>query len=179
MPKREPEELIEQPVAERSVRAEPRLIRARVVYLGAARNKSVAIPGSIFVEHFEDKDGPVTRKDRESGEERNYIQLRKVVPSGITSYDFSTHDLKGNLIKERLMDNTAPERLRGKPYCWVEHPGHLADFYLGPRDRDGKRQREFEVLAKPEDHETIQLIVRQATRNERRQLSDVEEVLKG
>lgn len=179
MPKREPEELAEQPVAEQSVRAEMPLIRARVVYLGAARNKSVAIPGSIMIEHFEDAAGLIERKDRETGEMRKYVQTRKVVDGGITSYDFSSHDIRGNLVRERLMPDTAPERLRGKVYCWVEHPLHIAEFYLGAKDRDGERQREFEVLARPEDQDVVKEYVRRLKRREQRQQADVEEVLRG
>lgn len=190
MPKKEIEELLEQPVPEQTLRTDPPIIRARVVYLGAKRNESVALPGSVMVEHFEEANGPVTRrvlktpnadpKEADNWEERKFVQTRKAVTGGISSYDFSTHDVRGGLIKERLMPDTAPERLRGKCFNWVEHPGHLVEFHMGPKDREGVRRKgEFEVLARPEDIPTIQEYVRRAQRGERRQLADLEEVVRG
>ena len=178
MPKKEAEELIEQIVAEQSIRAGMPVIRARVIYLGAMRNKSVAMPGSILIENYDDENGPVERTDRD-GKTRKYVQLRKVVDGGITSYDFASHDVKGNLVRSRLMPDSAPERLRGKVFCFVEHPLHLAEFYLGPKDRDGKRLKEFEVMAKAEDVPAVQEYVKRLVRGQRQELAQLEEVVKG
>ena len=180
MPKKEVEEFVEQAIPEQSTRQPMRNLRVRVVYLGSKRNESVALGGSIEVQHFEDPAGEVVRKDRESGEERRYVQQRRAVDGGIQSYDFATHDIKGNLIRERLMpsDERVPERLRGKRFEWVEHPGHIAEFHLGPKDRDGKRRKgDFEVLAKPEDMVYIQNVIALVQKRERRQAADLKEVL--
>ena len=180
MPKREAEEFLEQPIPEQSTRVEARPIRVRVVYVGAKRNESVCLPGSVSVQHFPDKEGPVEYRDRETGKMRKGVQLRTPVEGGMSSYDFSTHNLKGQPIVERFVPSTDPfpERLRGKRFEWVEHPGHVAEFHLGPKDRDGNRRKgEFEVLAKPQDMEYVMTLVRMAQRRERRVATELKEVL--
>ena len=178
MPEKQPREMpleVEQPLNVPSARAEIPHLRCRVVYRGAKANMSVAMPGSILISRFEDPAGTVEVADR-AGTVRKYREIRKAVAGGMTSYDFSTHDLRGDLIRERLMPMTAREDLRGKPFCYVEHAGHLAEFYLGPKDRNGDRQQEFEVMVKPEHREVLSELVRVTQRRENRQRADLAEV---
>ena len=180
MPKKDAEEFLEQPIPEQSTRIEAHPLRVRVVYLGAKRNESVCLPGSVAVEHFPDANGPVEYKERESGKLRKGVQIRTPVEGGMSSYDFSTHDLRGQPITERFVPSADPfpERLRGKRFEWVEHPSHVAEFHLGPKDRDGKRRKgEFEVLAKPQDMDYVQRLILIAQRRERRVAADLKEVL--
>lgn len=179
MPEKQPREApldVEQPLNVPSARASIPFLRCRVVYRGAKANMSVAMPGSIMISRFEDPAGTVEVTDKE-GIPRKYREIRKAVSGGMSSYDFSTHDIKGDLIRERLMPQTAREDLRGKPYSWVEHAGHLVDFYLGPKNRDGVRQQEFEVMVKPEHQEVLKDLVRIAQRRESRHRADLAEVV--
>ena len=182
MPKDKPEVFVEeQPIQDMATRLDSRPLRVRVVYMGAKRNMSVCLKGSILTENYEQADGPMEYRDRDSGTMRRGIQLRKVVEGGMTSYDFSTHDLKGNLIRDRMIPNDHPqEDCRNKRFEWVEHPGHVAQFHLGPKDHDRKRQKgEFKVLAAPADQAFIQQIVERVRRRENRRAVELEEVLKG
>ena len=179
MPEKEPREAlieVEQPLSVHSARADIPQMRCRVVYRGAKRNMSVAMPGSIMITRFEDPAGTVTVTDKD-GNTRLYREIRKAVAGGMSSYDFTTHDLKGDLIQERLMPQTAREDLRGKPFSWVEHAGHLVEFYLGPKNRDGERQAEFEVLVRPEHREALSELVRITQRRERRTRADLAEIV--
>ena len=197
MPTKQAEEFIEQSVQEVSTKVDARPLRVRVIYLGAARNKSVCLKGSILTEHFEDKTGTVLRrvlKDEkadpripENWEERPFVQIRKVVDGGLSSYDFSTHDAKGLLIKDapdapvegrRTVPARAPfaERFWGKRCEWVEHPTHIAEFHLGIKDHARKRQPgEFEVVANPADMPLIQEVIRRVRRKEGRRAADLAE----
>ena len=190
MPTKQAEEFVEQPVQEVSTKVDVRPLRVRVVYLGSARNRSVCLKGSILTEHFEDKAGTVMRrvlrgaqadpKDPDNWEERPFIQIRKVVDGGLTSYDFSTHDAKGVLIKDdnRVIPSKAPfaERLWGKRAEWVEHPRHIAEFHLGVKDHDRKRRPgDFEVLAGAADMPLIQEVIRRVKRKEGRRAADLAE----
>ena len=182
MPKDKPEVFIEeQPIQDLSTRLEARPLRVRVVYMGAKRNMSVCLKGSILTENYEDPTGPMEYKNRDSGQMTRGIQLRKVVEGGMTSYDFSTHDLKGNLIRERMIPSDHPqEDCRGKRFEWVEHPRHIAQFHLGPKDHDRKRQKgDFKVLAPAADQALIQQLVAQVRRREGRREAQLEEVLRG
>ena len=181
MPKLDTEEFLEQPIQDISTRLEAHPLRVRVVYMGAKRNMSVCLKGSILTEHFEDPKGPIEYRDRESGKMRRGVQLRKVVEGGMTSYDFSTHDLKGTLIRDRMIPDTHPqEDCRNKRFEWVEHPAHIAQFHLGPKDREKKRQKgEFKVLAAPGDQPLIQQLVDRVRRRENRRAAEMEEVMRG
>lgn len=179
MPEKQPREVpleVEQPLNVPSARAEIPFMRCRVVYRGARANMSVAMPGSILISRFEDPGGTVEVTDKE-GTVRKYREIRKAVSGGMSSYDFSTHDLKGDLIRERLMPQTAREDLRGKPFSWVEHAGHLVEFYLGPKNRDGVRQPEFEVMVKPEHRTVLEELVRMVQRREGRRRAELAEVV--
>ena len=179
MPEKQPREApleVEQPLNVPSARAEIPFMRCRVVYRGAKANMSVAMSGSILITQFEDPSGSVEKTDKD-GNVRKYKEIRKAVSGGMSSYDFSTHDLKGDLIRERLMPATVREDLRGKPYSWVEHAGHLVDFYLGPRNRDGVRQQEFEVMVKPEHRSVLEELVRMTQRRENRRRAELAEVV--
>lgn len=178
MPEKQPREAsleVEQPLSVPAARAEIPFMRCRVVYRGAKTNMSVAMPGSILISRFEDPAGAVEVPDRD-GTVRKYREIRRAVSGGMTSYDFSTHDLKGDLIRERLMPQTAREDLRGKPFSWVEHAGHLVEFYLGVKDRNGVRQQEFEVMVKPEHQEVLKELVRATQRRESQRRADLAEV---
>ena len=179
MPEKEPREMpqeVEQPLRVASARSEIPFMRCRVVYRGAKPNMSVAMPGSIMISRFEDPAGTVEVTDKE-GTTRKYKEIRKSVSGGMSSYAFATHDLKGDLIRENLMPQTAREDLRGKPFSWVEHAGHIVEFYLGPKNRNGERQAEFEVMAKPEHREVLEELVRMARRRESRHRSELAEVV--
>ena len=180
MPVKQTEEFVEQAVRERAVERDVRPIRVRVFYLGALRNKSVALKGSLLTEHFEDPAGEIERPDRETKELRKYRQIRKVVEGGITSYDFSTHDAKGDLIRTRIGGADVPEPLRGKRFEWVEHPAHIAEFHLGPRGHDRKRVRgEFEVRASAQDMPLVERFIALARRREGRKEADLKDILAG
>ena len=181
MPKKDAEEFLEQPIPEQSTRIEAHPLRVRVVYLGAKRNESVCLPGSVAVEHFPDANGPVEYKERESGKLRKGVQIRTPVEGGMSSYDFSTHDARQQPLAGDRVVPAEPRfgrHLWGKRCEWVEHPGHVAEFHLGPKDRDGKRRKgEFEVLAKPQDMDYVQRLILIAQRRERRVAADLKEVL--
>lgn len=152
------------------------IIRARVVYLGAMRNKSVCLPGQIMVTYIEAPDGAKVRKDRETGKEGRYDEIKEAVDTGLTSYDFSTHDARGRIIRERMMDKRAPERMQGKPFNWVEHVDHLRHFFMA-RGADG--EREFEVLVKPEQQAGLQDHIRRTMRGRRQQDDLFKEIVGG
>jgi hypothetical protein len=180
MPVKQAEEFVEQAVRERPVERDVRPIRVRVFYLGAMRNKSVALKGSLLTEHFEDPAGTIERPDRETKKMRKYIQKRKVVEGGITSYDFSTHDAKGDLIRTRIGGEDVPEQLRGKRFEWVEHPAHIAEFHLGPKGQGQGRKRvrgEFEVRASAQDMPLVERFIAMARRREGKKEADLKEVL--
>ena len=117
---------------------------AIVVYLGPSRRKSIPIRGRIAVEKWESSPGVPE------------IVKTCVEEDFITSYDFSTHDSRGRLILERLVPAEAAPRLRGKPWQLVEHAEHIRVFL---RMRDRNKDREFEVLVPPPDHERFRTYV--------------------
>ena len=172
MPKRSDEPLEQgelaqpefQTVGDRVLKAEVPVIKCMVAYLGAARNKSISIPGRILVEEFKNPDGT------------SYVR-KEAVEVGITCYDFSSHDAKGDPITSRLLSYTHPrEDLRGKPCVSVEHVEHLRYFYQQRTD-DGVR--EFEVLARPADMADVQAYIRRSVRARRQMEALYEEVTQG
>lgn len=99
---------------------------AVVIYLGTRRNMSVALRGNLSVMKAEEYDAQ-TDKVRE-------IVLKEIPEDGgdgITSYDFTTHDIVGRLIRERLVPRDHPTlgMYAGKAVQRVEHPDHLFHFY--------------------------------------------------
>lgn len=141
-------------VAERPIADEALpIVPCRVIYLGTKRNKSVSRPGRILVEDVEegldDKGKPVVVPRYEATREGN------------SHYEFSTHDSKGRLIREKMLPKGVPPSLAhlvGRPFDTVMHPDHLFFFHeqLGP---DGSP--EFRILAKPEQHAVLQDYFRQ------------------
>jgi hypothetical protein len=149
------------------------ILRCRVVYLGAMRNKSVALPGQIYVEYVEDPDGPVERRDPETGEPRRYAELKDAVDTGISTYDFSSHDQRGRLIRVRQAPDHLPSEVRGKPYVWCEHIGHLRYFHLA---RGPGGEREFHVMLTPEQLPILQDYIRRTARARRQQQAFYDQV---
>lgn len=162
--------ITEVPIPPEATRLDVPLVRCRVIYTGPARNKSVALSGQVVDEFVEEDGGPdirdfVTvvdgeRKIRKKVAGRLYKQA---VPSGTASYDFSTHDQHGRLIRSRLMPDTVSANLRGKAWTWVEHLGHVREFELGLVDKvTGKRVKEFEVLIPPDKVDIVMRFIGRA-----------------
>lgn len=176
------------------------VVRARVVYLGADRKKSVTFPGQVSVELVEDPAGTAVRDNghrlarqlyqkeyidlgpEEKAEvdkqkvERTYKEIKQPVDAGNTSYDFSLHDAAGNLIRERLMPDTAPQHLRGKRFEWVEHIEHLRRFFLAT---GANKEREFEVLTKPEHMQALSDYIRRSQRGRATKDAELAEIQTG
>ena len=185
---------------EETLRRDTPVLRARVVYLGADKNKSVTMPGQLSVELAEDEAGTALRDNahrlaRQMFEkeyldlapdekaqvdakkvERRYREMKQAIDAGMTSYDFRRFDATGSLIRERLMPDTAPPNLRGRPFQWVEHAGHIAKFFdlRGPSG-----EKEFEVTAKPEHMEAMTDFIRRSRRGRASQAADLKETLTG
>lgn len=140
--------------------AEPKSMRVRlpliegafVVYMGAARNKSIALVGRVYVTETE------TGEQNEDGSPRVYVE-KTVSPDGIQAYDFATHDLAGRIIRSRQVPKRRPydDRLWGKPFSHCEHAEHLRVFL---RSRNPAREREFELLIPPKMRQTFYDYVR-------------------
>ena len=142
------------------------LVRCRVVYMGSSKSMSVPLVGSVDEEFTEDPDGPVERPNRQ-GVVRRYRVFRKASDAGITGYDFSSHDSMGEIIRSRQVPNSPafPERMRGRPFVWCEHVGHVRAFFQ--RQKDGSR--EFEILVPPEHLGVVQAYIRKSERGVRQQ----------
>ena len=113
------------------------IVKARVVYLGAMRNKSVSLPGRILISKY----------DTGAGEP---IEIKEASEGGMTCYDFSMNDKTGALIEMRLLPDDYPhERLRRKPVLAVEHLDHMRWFYL---EKGPGGENEYEVLASVAHH---------------------------
>ena len=185
---------------EETLRRDTPVLRARVVYLGADKNKSVTFPGQLSVELVEDEAGTAVRDNghrlaRQMFEkeymdlapdekaqvdakkvERRYRELKQAIDAGMTSYDFRRFDATGSLIRERLMPDSAPTHLQGRPFQWVEHAGHIAKFF---DLRGANNEKEFEVTAKPAHMEALTDYIRRTRRGRAQQSSELKEVLTG
>lgn len=152
---------------EETLRAGLPIIRARVVYLGPGEHHAVSFVGQIHEEYLEDPDGPVRRPDRQ-GVERRYTVLKKAVEdAGITQYDFTVRDTLGHLIPQRMMpDTTEPSRLRGRPFAWSEHVGHLRKFVLA---KDERGEHLYHVMVRPEHVLLLQDHIRRTERGRKQQ----------
>lgn len=107
------------------------LVRARVVYLGPRRNRSLSLKGRVMEESLGE------------GEERQVKHT--VTDTGFTPYDFSTVDLMGRPIKARRMPAGHPDPdVRDRPWCIVEHPDHL---WIFARMKERGEGPEFKILA--------------------------------
>lgn len=190
----EEEKTLEVTLPEETIRPDMPLVRARVVYLGANPKCSITLPGTIRVDRMENPEGahegedverdpagrivigangrPKTRKIR-------YDEVREAVDVGLQCYDFTTHDTRGRLQTSRLMPEApdVPANMRGKPFVWCEHLGHLREFFLGPPDpRTKKRVREFAVRCRPEDMQLLRDHIRRSERGRRQQEALFQEV---
>lgn len=124
----------------------PLIPDARVVYLGAARNKNVPMVGRLFYDDEEQPDGTVKIVNKQPNEE-----------GGISGYDFTTHDIKGRPIVSKQLKGKVPPDLVGKIFCVCEHPEHLRRFM---RMKDGNGVREFRVLVPPQYRASFEHYVR-------------------
>lgn len=137
-------------------------VKARVVYLGAMRNKSVSLSGRVLVTKYEVEPGQKS-------------EVREISEGGMSCYDFSTHDTIGNVIESRLLPREYPvERLRGKPVVPVEHIDHLRYFYL---ERGPGGEPEYEVLANQTDHAMLLRHVERLTAAEKSKAELLEKIL--
>jgi len=187
-------------IPEETLRRDTPVLRARIVYLGADKNKSVTLPGQLNVELAEDEAGTALRDNAhrlarqmfekeyldlapaekaqvdEKKVERRYREMKQAIDAGMTSYDFRRFDSTGSLIRERLMPDSAPPNLRGRPFQWVEHAGHIAKFFdlRGPNG-----EKEFEVTAKPDHMEALTDFIRRSRRGKAKESSNLNEVLAG
>lgn len=176
------------------------VLRARVVYLGADRRKSVTMPGQVSLELVEDEAGTAARDNgyrlaRQMFEKeyqdlapdekaevdakkvtKRYREMKDAIDAGMTSYDFARFDAKGDLIRERLVPDTAAPHLRGRPFQWVEHAGHVAKFFdlRGPAG-----EKEFEVTVKPEHMDALTDYIRRTRRGRATQATELKETLTG
>lgn len=169
--------VLEVGLPENVLRHDMPIVRARVVYLGAGTGHSVSMPGQVSETYIEDDDGTVEKperiKDKETGEwvltgkQVRYTVIKEAIANGISQYDFSTLDSRGRIITDRLMPDTAePSKVRGRPFTWVEHVGHLRNFELA-RDRDNDKL--YYIMARPEVIPLISDHIRKSERARRQQ----------
>jgi hypothetical protein len=160
-----------------TLRGEVPIIRARVVYLGPGEHHAISFTGQIHETWVEDPDSPITRKDRQ-GKLRHYTVIKKATPTGTSQYDFSCRDQRGHLIPIRLMPDTPdiPARLRGRPFAWCEHVGHLRKFYLA---EDERHQKLYHLRILPEHVALLREHIRVSERSRRAQEQLFAEVVKG
>ena len=117
-------------------------------------------------------------RDATTGKKRKaqFFVTKTVSPEGNTSYDFTTHDTRGQLIRSRLMPDTAPVNVRGKPFAMCEHIEHLRHFFQA---RGANGEKEFMVMAKPSDMDTLLTFIKRSERNRRQQEALFAEVVSG
>lgn len=147
------------------LRPEAPIVRCRIVYMGNNRNRSVARPGQIQVNKiqvgFDAEDHPV------------YEETKSAIQEGTQNYDFSSHDILGKIISERLMPQDTGPELAGKPFAFCEHLSHIQWFYDQKTD-DGAK--EFRILADRNDQALIQDFIRKATANRMKEENEFAEV---
>lgn len=120
----------------------PLIEGAMVIYTGSARNQTVAMPGRLMIEEYEGEVDPRTGEPTKK-------QVKTVIEGsegGHTSYDFSTHDIFGRLIKERMVGPEYGPELANRRGEKVEHAAHLHAFFR-IRGRDGAPA--FRVMVPP------------------------------
>lgn len=138
------------------------LFRARVLYLGGQRHHSVTLPGVVYVSRIEVAPGEFM--ETREGKEGEATQV----------YDFSSHDIIGRLIAQRLWPATAQDpMLRNRPWLEIEHGEHLRWFL---RARDGKGQAVYAVLPHREHKAAFNEYVMEKQRGEQAQEAFVEEL---
>lgn len=164
-----PQQRAEVSLPAETLKADMPVVRCRVVYLGPGEYHAISFVGQINEEVIEDPEGPVTRRFRgdPEGEERRCTVLKKAVDTGITQYDFTVRDTLGKLLPDRMMPgDTEPAKLRGRPFCWCEHLGHLRKFFLA---EDRSKQRLYDIRVQPEDVPLLRDHIRQSERARRQQ----------
>ena len=177
------------------------VIRARVVYLGADKNKSMTMPGQLDVQLVESEDGTAVRDnghylarsiykkeyidlvpdekadvDRQKVT-RRYKEVKKASKSGMSTYEFPRYDAGGALIRENLVPDTAPAHLRGRPFKIIEHAGHIARFFAmqeGPN-----KEKEFEITVRSQDQEALSDYIRRSRRGMAAEVAEVNETMTG
>ena len=108
-------------------REAPVFAKTVVIYLGTEHNHSVSLRGQLAIETVQEFDPTAPDGIR--------VVERRSVPDeggeGCTCYDFSTHDLVGRLIRQRIvpMGHATLGQFAGKPVAFVEHPDHLFHFH--------------------------------------------------
>ena len=69
--------------------------------------------------------------------------------AGMTAYAFERIDAFGRIIQSRIMPDSAPPDVRGRPFCRCEHPDHLVQFHFYKEHKNGPN--EFRVLFAGDD----------------------------
>jgi hypothetical protein len=163
--KRQP---VEVELTDAQMRPEAPIIRCRIVYRGANKNRSVALPGQIQIAKmqvgFDEKNEPI------------FEEMKSAISEGMQNYDFASHDSMGKLITQRMCPAEVGAELAGKPFAFCEHIDHIRWFYL-QRMADGSR--EFSVLASREDQPIIQDAVRRFNRAAQEQDNMFETTVRG
>lgn len=151
----------------REARRTPVFAGCKVVYMGAATNKSVTLVGRLLVENIEnDEPGPDGKP--------TYTVLKTCTDEGTTPYDFTTRDSRGAIIRTRLMPAKSPLGTANRPFAVVEHPEHLHTFQ---RMRNGN-ESEFLVLVPRSIRADYEEFVRRRERTEADRASLFEETAK-
>lgn len=131
------------------------VVKARVTYLGPGDTHAVTMKGQIAQQYIEDPDGTVQLPYRERDEKTrewvvdqdrmvNYTVLKEAVDEGLTQYDFTYRDNRGQLIRDKMTPETMPTFARNRPFIWCEHIDHLRQFEMA---RDARGERLYYVSA--------------------------------
>ena len=127
-----------------SARMRVPITQALVVYMGSLDNKSGALPGMLV---------------RNKRGDRIQVSLSE---AGIESYDFSKLDSMGDVITQRLVPDTYPPDVRGRPSLRIDHAEHLRRF---ARMKDDSGSYEFQVRLHPDDLQTFEEYVHRKERS--------------
>ena len=139
------------------------VVKAKVVYLGNMRNKSLSLRGRVMVERVELPTG-------------GHAEKREATRVGRTPYDFATHDTLGRLIRARMMPAKSDPRVAGRRWEWCEHSDHL--LYFDEYRRDGNR--EFLVVFDTEtDKRMMDEYATRVRRTRTRSRREMEETIDG
>jgi len=162
--------VLEVSLPEETLRVGMPIIRARVVYLGPGEHHAVSLPGQIHEEFFEDPDGPIERTTRR-GELKRYRVLKQAVETGLSQYDFTCRDQRGDMIPSRLMPSVpgVPEKFRGRPFVWCEHVAHLRTFFLATDQPEGRGNKLYHVMVRSEHMPILSQHLKVSERNRRQQ----------
>ena len=67
-----------------------------------------------------------------------------------------------------MPQGTEPSRLRGRPFAWSEHVGHLRKFVLA-KDERGEGEHLYHVMVRPEHVLLLQDHIRRTERGRKQQ----------